>query len=56
MIKGVIDMKENIKLEVNWDDFFDRLFYFILKLMLLGLCLTLLIVLLVVFVYLFILA
>ena len=47
-------MKENIKLEVNWDDFFDRLFYFILKLMLLGLCLFLLIVLLIVAVFLFI--
>ena len=48
-------MKENIKLEVNWDDFFDKLFYFILKLMLLGLCLFLLIVLLIVAVFLFIL-
>ena len=47
-------MKENIKLEVNWDDFFDKLFYFILKLMLLGLCLFLLIVLLIVAVFLFI--
>ena len=44
MIKGDINMKERIKLDVNWDEFFDRLFYFILKLMLLGLCLTLLIV------------
>ena len=49
-------MKERIKLEVNWDDFFDRLFYFILKLILLGLGLFLLTVILLVFVYLFILA
>lgn len=45
-------MKERIKLEVNWDDFFDNLFYFILKLMFLGLGLLLLIS---VLVYLFIL-
>lgn len=49
-------MKENIKLEVNWDDFFDNLFYFILKLMFLGLGLLLLIVILSVLAYLFILA
>ena len=47
-------MKENIKLDVNWDEFFDRLFYFILKLMLLGLGLVLFTVILLVCVYLFI--
>lgn len=49
-------MKENIKLEVNWNDFFEGLFFFVIKLMLLGLGISILIGILAVPLYLFLLA
>lgn len=48
-------MKDKIKLEVNWNEFFDGLFFFVVKLMLLGLGLSILIGMLAVPIYIFLL-
>lgn len=44
-------MKERIKVVINWDDFFDELFYFILKLIGFGFGLIIILSMLAILVY-----